>query len=124
MANEVNSLVPVVHAPQAARLTDDRSAARSESGKQVPPAGEVQPENESQPPEESEIRRAVEQLADHTRRLGRELQFEIDDDSGQTVIKVIDPVTGEIVRQIPSEEAVERARNLAEDSTFLVDAMA
>ncbi len=124
MANEVNSLVPVVHAPQSARLTDERSAARSESGKQVPPAGEAQPEPESQPPEESEILRAVEKLADHARSLGRELQFEIDDDSGQTLIKVIDPETEEIVRQIPSEEAVARARSLDEDETFLVDAMA
>ncbi len=122
MANEVNSLVPVVHSPQPSRLTDTRSAAKSESGKQVPPAGEVKPEPE--PPKESEVMRAVEMLENHARNLGRELQFEIDSDSGQTLIKVIDPETEEIVRQIPSEEAVARARSRNADDMNLVDDMA
>ena len=121
MANEVNSLAPPVFAPQSAKLTDDRSAARSESGKQVPPSGEVQPEPET--PKESEVLRAVEMLANHARNLGRELQFEIDTDSGQTLIKVIDPDTEEIVRQIPSEEAVARARSRDADDMNLLDDM-
>lgn len=122
MANEVNSLVPVVNVPQPARLTDDRSAARSASGKQVPPTGEVRPEPE--PPKESEVMRAVEMLANHARNLGRELQFEIDSDSGKTLIKVIDPETEEVVRQIPSEEAVARARSLDADDMNLIDDLA
>lgn len=122
MANEVNSLAPPVFAPQAAKLTDERSAARSESGKQVPPSGEVRPEAEA--PKESEVMRAVEMLANHARNLGRELQFEIDSDSGQTLIKVIDPETDEIVRQIPSEEAVARARSRNADDLNLVDDLA
>lgn len=50
------------------------------------------------------VRAAVEAKA-------RDLQFSIDQDSGRTVVKVVDTVTNEIVRQIPSEEmlAISRA---------------
>ena len=94
-------------------MADNKSVARSESGKQVPPPGETQPEAQAKKaaPSESEVLFAVKKLAEHTRNLGRELQFEVDSDSGQTVVKVVDPETEEVVRQIPSEEAVERARS-------------
>jgi len=46
--------------------------------------------------------------------LRRNLQFAIDDKSGETVIKVIDSETREIVRQIPSEEIMRLQRRLEE----------
>jgi flagellar protein FlaG len=45
--------------------------------------------------------------------LNRSLQFSVDDESGDTVIKVVDSETEELVRQIPSEEIL-RARNAIE----------
>ncbi len=111
MTNEVSNVAPVVVPPSSLAMNDTKSVARSESGKQVPPPGQAQPEAKAEKdvPSEAEVLFAVEKMAEHSRNLGRELHFEVDKDSGQTVVKVIDPETEEVVRQIPSEEAVERA---------------
>ncbi|MCB1774598.1 MAG: flagellar protein FlaG [Gammaproteobacteria bacterium] len=66
-----------------------------------------QQEKESEPLEE-----VVSDLNNLVRELHRELQFSVDEDSGETVIKVIDKETDEIVRQIPSEEIMELRRRL------------
>jgi len=44
--------------------------------------------------------------------MGRELNFQVDGSSGKQIVRVSDPTTGEVVRQIPSEEAVQIARSL------------
>jgi flagellar protein FlaG len=40
------------------------------------------------------------------------LQFAIDDESGQTIVRVTDRQTGELIRQTPSVEMLELARSL------------
>ena len=40
------------------------------------------------------------------------LQFSIDDATGRTVVRVTDAQTGEMIRQIPSEELLSIARSL------------
>ncbi len=53
------------------------------------------------------LRDKVAQLNDYMQNMNRNLQFSVDDDSGDTVVKVIDSETEEVVRQIPSEEILE-----------------
>lgn len=55
---------------------------------------------------------AVDLLAVHAMQAGAELDFRIDDDSGRVVVSVIDRSNGEILRQMPSEEALRIARHL------------
>jgi flagellar protein FlaG len=50
----------------------------------------------------------------YVQNLQRDLQFEVDLDLGHTVISVVDRSTNEVIRQIPSEEAVARAQRLQE----------
>lgn len=40
------------------------------------------------------------------------LQFSVDKDIDRTVVKVVDPTTQEVVRQIPSKEVIEIAKSL------------
>lgn len=40
------------------------------------------------------------------------LEFSVDDDSKQTIVKIVDQDTKEVVRQIPSAEALEIAKSL------------
>lgn len=40
------------------------------------------------------------------------LQFSVDKDVHRTIVKVVDPSTKEVVRQIPSEEVIEIAKSL------------
>jgi flagellar protein FlaG len=56
----------------------------------------------------------VSDLNKLVRDLHRELRFSVDHDSGETVIKVIDRETKEVVRQIPSEELMALRKRLQE----------
>ena len=40
-----------------------------------------------------------------SRSIGRDLRFQVDMDSGKSVIQVLDRETGELIRQIPPESA-------------------
>ncbi len=56
----------------------------------------------------------VSDLNNLVRELHRELKFSVDQDSGDTVIKVVDRETDEVVRQIPSEEVMHLRKRLQE----------
>lgn len=103
------------------------------NSRQVLDSGKIQPVKEANPvqdlpsdgkrlPQESapaeQIKETLDQVAkglnDHAQFVNRELQFSIDQDSGQTVIKVMDSETQEVIRQIPGEEALQFARTLNE----------
>jgi flagellar protein FlaG len=60
------------------------------------------------------LEKVVDELNNLVRDLHRELQFSVDDKSGDTVIKVVDSETDEVVRQIPSEEVVRLRQRLQE----------
>jgi len=59
-----------------------------------------------------ELQQAVTQLNDHMQQIQRDLLFSVDDSSGHTVVRVVDSTTEEVVRQIPSEEALRISRNI------------
>lgn len=69
------------------------------------------------PPEKSEpSRKQVEDAADKVQKFvanqASNLQFSLDEDSGRTVVKVVDASTKEVIRQIPSEEILAIAKAL------------
>ena len=49
---------------------------------------------------------AVDNINNRVQNLQRDLSFSVDDESGLTVIKVLDRQSGELIRQIPSEEVI------------------
>ena len=59
-----------------------------------------------------EIRSAVNQIQHFTQTLAPNLQFSIDEETGKTVVKIMDAQTQEVIRQFPSEEAISIARAL------------
>jgi len=58
---------------------------------------------------------AVGQINDYVQSLQRNLQFTVDEATGKDVVTVIDSESKEVIRQLPSEEALELARRLAEN---------
>ncbi len=62
--------------------------------------------------EKEPLEDVVSDLNKLVRELHRELRFSVDKDSGDTVIKVIDRETDEVVRQIPSEELIHLRKRL------------
>jgi flagellar protein FlaG len=67
----------------------------------------VSEQNSQQQKRTEALREKVAQLNDYMQNMNRNLQFSVDDASGDTVVKVIDAETEEVVRQIPSEEILE-----------------
>jgi flagellar protein FlaG len=55
---------------------------------------------------------AVDKLNSKAQNLNRNLEFSIDQDSGEVLVKVVDAKTHEVIRQIPSDEALAMARNI------------
>jgi flagellar protein FlaG len=60
------------------------------------------------------IDEVVSGLNEMVQNLHRNLQFTVDEESGDTVIKVVDSETDEVVRQIPSEDIVRLHRQMKE----------
>lgn len=58
------------------------------------------------------VEQAVEKIQATVNSLAQNLKFSIDEETGKTVIKVMDVQTEEVIRQIPSEEAIKIARTL------------
>lgn len=56
--------------------------------------------------EQQAVDKVVSSLNEMVQNLHRNLQFSVDEESGDTIIKVVDSETNEVVRQIPSEEIV------------------
>ena len=48
------------------------------------------------------------------------LQFELDEDTDKMIVKVVDRASGEVIRQIPSEEVVRIAKVLGKAPGLLV----
>jgi flagellar protein FlaG len=58
------------------------------------------------------VQDATKRLQAFVSEVRSDIQFSVDDQSGETVVKVIDRGTKEVIRQIPSEEALEIAKAL------------
>jgi len=67
-----------------------------------------------------QMRDAVSKLNDYVQSTERTLDFQMDEDSGKTVIKVFDKTSSELIRQIPNELALELAQNLNDDEPSLL----
>jgi flagellar protein FlaG len=65
-------------------------------------------------PSAAEVRKAVEQANQQLVEKSSELSFQLDDELGAVVVKLIDTKTREVLRQIPSPEALAIAKALAE----------
>ncbi len=73
------------------------------------------PEAATPPPaavNKADLQAAVDAANKFLTPIARNLQFSIDDNSGRTIVKVIDTETDKVVRQIPSEEMLAISRAL------------
>jgi len=61
-----------------------------------------------------DLDQVVQQMNKYVQNIQRDLQFSVDGDSGMSVVKVIDSKSKEVIRQIPNEEVLIMARQLAE----------
>ena len=95
----------VVSAPAASAQSETSTSKDSDPGKKS-----------------EELEAAVKQMEQFFQSVHRNLEFSIDEASGKVVVKVIASETGEVVRQLPSAEALKIADSLHNAHSLLFDA--
>lgn len=56
-------------------------------------------------PDQEQIRQAIEKIQTAA-QMAQSLHFSVDKDTGRTIVRVMDSVTQEVIRQIPTEEVI------------------
>lgn len=70
------------------------------------------------------VEQAVTSIQNFMQTIRRDLNFSLDDSTGRMVIKVTDSTSGDVIRQLPSEEALRLAESLEEVRSLLFKAEA
>lgn len=78
----------------------------------------------AKPEQKGTISEAVERIRTQVQSLQRNLDFSVDDSTGQVVVQVLDGDSGKVVRQIPSEDILRLAERLDEMRSLLFEAKA
>jgi len=73
----------------------------------------------SQPTREV-VAKAAADIQQFVQSMGRNLSFSVDEVSGYHVVRVVNPNTGELVRQLPSDELLKIARDFERLNNVLV----
>ena len=69
---------------------------------------------------ESQVGQALQSINKALQKLSSNLEFTVDADSNRTIVKVMDTQTQEIIRQMPSVEAIEISKALDKLQGLLV----
>ncbi|MGI2057872.1 flagellar protein FlaG [Shewanella baltica] len=113
----VHNKVDLTHAPLKTSTSDvelKRDAEVSTIDKTVEQSSIG---NEQDP---SKLNQLATDLSDMMSMMRKGLAFKVDETSGQAVVTVLDRDTGDVIRQMPSEEALALAEKLSEVTGLLM----
>ncbi|WP_161865565.1 MULTISPECIES: flagellar protein FlaG [Pseudomonas] len=115
------SVSGAVDVRQKSTAAGDAGAAKDVDEAAQPGASTVQP---AQGVSRKQVEDAVATIQEFVQSVRRSINFAVDDGSGRVVVKVTDAGSGDVIRQIPSEEALKLAENLSEVRSLLFKAEA
>ncbi|MDD2883486.1 MAG: flagellar protein FlaG [Dechloromonas sp.] len=108
---QTNSALPPVSPsvqPAALAVSRDNKAVLSTNTDNRPTLDQ----KKSEAPSRQDIEQATEQVKKFISPTNSDIRFSIDEDTGITVVKVMDKTTNEIIRQIPGDEILQIAKAL------------
>lgn len=76
-------------------------------------------QNNAQNISQADVSEVAERLNEFVKGIGRDLSFSVDEDLEKIVITVTDTQTDEVIRTIPSEEALVIAKRIEESMSLL-----
>ena len=124
---EVRTTVPALQPIAVTASSAGSTDVQRSSGNRLPDGVSHVAANEApQKPEKAEggLKDAVASISEYVQSVQRNLQFSVDEELNQTVVKVVDGGSGELIRQIPEEAFLELARKLNEGGELrLVNAL-
>ena len=113
----MNSLTHTTGAATPA-VAPDKHIARSDPAA-LPPAAPVQTKAAVAPmaptPSPAEVKEALQTINSSMRELSRKLEFSVDPDSDRVIVRIVDQQTNEIIRQMPTREALDIAKAIDMD---------
>lgn len=98
------------------RAVEDTQATVQQPTKGLSVSAEIE-EQESVDVSAEQIETAVSQLSEFVQTSNRQLNFSVDQGSNKQVVKVTDAASGEVIRQIPSEEVLKLSERLQDLQT-------
>lgn len=103
--------------PQSGQLISDKSAVTNV--RSAPPANNISAptataadNSENKKFDSTEVNKAIAHINDALQARSQDLRFSVDTDSKRVVVKIIDQQTNQVLRQIPTEEALEISKSL------------
>jgi flagellar protein FlaG len=101
------------------RVVEERPAVVT-----LPKVANEQPKAEARPVrpiEVPKIESVTKQIDSFLRSFGRSINFRVDPGSGEMIVSVIDATTGEVIRQVPGEEALKLAQRIEDSLSAMLD---
>ncbi|MBC3811162.1 flagellar protein FlaG [Undibacterium sp. CY21W] len=103
--------------PQSGQLISDKTAVTNV--RSAPPANNISAptataadNSENKKFDSTEVNKAIAHINDALQARSQDLRFSVDTDSKRVVVKIIDQQTNQVLRQIPTEEALEISKSL------------
>jgi flagellar protein FlaG len=109
----IQNLLPAVTRKPAPEAAPKDGNAAPVNGKELPPAPDLQ-----------SVEQAVKQINSYLTDSQRALNFQIHEASGRTIVRVVNPETDEVIRQIPSEEVLNLAAAMQSQGLQLINELA
>jgi flagellar protein FlaG len=115
-ASSAGAMQSVSQAPQALNTKSDAEVVAQVATTEIKPSSV----NETSQPAREAVAKAAADLQEFVKSMGRNLNFSVDETTGYHVVKVVNPDTGELIRQLPSEELLKISRDFQRLNNVLV----
>lgn len=115
--DNVSSMTPLVATTAGGVFSSQATADKPVSGTEIAATQATRPAGQEQgTPGAQQLRDAVSRINEYVQAEQRSIRFSVDEITGRDVVTVLDRETEEVIRQIPLEEVLVFARNLAEQN--------
>jgi flagellar protein FlaG len=111
-----DSAVSTTQLSLVSRPTSTANTEAVNQRQEVSQSGKVSPQQTEPKIDAEDVAKAVSEISDYVQNISRDLQFQVDKQTGSTIVTVLDHETKEVIRQIPTEEVVAMARFIAENA--------
>lgn len=108
------------HAVDDVNKTDEQGS-QNQLNNQYAQQGRKVNSSQNQQLEREQLEKVAQQLQDFMGEMSRSLQFQVDEESGRDVIKILDRTSGDVIKQYPSEEVLSLVSKLSESAGILID---
>ena len=113
-----NASPPISNAAVAQKFVrSDAEVVSSAASMEIKPSSV----NETSAPTREVVAKEAQQIQSFVQSMGRNLNFSVDSTTGYHIVRVTNPDTGEIIRQLPSEELLRIAQSFAQINSALVN---